>query len=54
MNVLSSIFSTVSVGVLSVVKAAVFLLIAFVVATFSLVVHSDDNPHRKVEAKHEL
>ena len=33
MNVLSSIFSTVSVGVLSVVKAAVFLLIAFVVAS---------------------
>lgn len=32
MSVLSSIFSTVSVGVLSVVKAAVFLLIAFVVA----------------------
>lgn len=29
-------------------------MIAFVVAVFSLVIHADDNPHRKVEAKHEL
>ena len=35
MSVLSSIFSTVSVGVLSVVKAAVFLLIAFVAMPLS-------------------
>lgn len=34
--------------------AIVITMIAFVVATFSLVVHSDDNAHRKVEAKHEL